>query len=119
MGGKINGNYVGDLKCWPFSEPRRVRGLWLIQFEASTFYPGATSYDQVEKKRPTFWLETSLLDREPLLDAGQGGEPLAYVVDAEGRESLCNGWFGHMGLSQREFVAEHFYSLRRVPVDGR
>jgi signal transduction histidine kinase len=30
MGGKINGEYSGDEKCWPFSQPQRIHGVWLV-----------------------------------------------------------------------------------------
>lgn len=43
-GGNLEtGQYVGDQQCWPFSEPRRLRGLWVIGLEVSVFYPNVNA----------------------------------------------------------------------------
>jgi hypothetical protein len=41
-------SYIGDLKCWPFSKPQRLVGLWLIGLEASEFYPNAKSFQEMD-----------------------------------------------------------------------
>jgi hypothetical protein len=115
MGGKINGDYVGDLKCWPFSNSKRIQGVWLVQFEGSEFYSGAKTAEEAKRARPTMWLETRLRDKQPFLDAGQGGQPLTYWADVEGRESQCDAAFGHQAQFPREFIVAHFYALRRLP----
>jgi len=115
-GGKLDpsAKYVGDLKCWPFSKPQRLRGIWVIDLEASQFFPNAASFKEASG-RP-MWLESDLLEKRPeLLGAAQGAGRRVYAVELEGRESLCDGYFGHMGMSQRQVIAERFYSMRHLP----
>ena len=109
-------SYIGDLKCWPFSKPQRLVGLWLIDLEASEFYPNAKTLQEADKRRPQIWLESALLERRPeLLAAAQGAGPRAYAVELEGRQSLCDGMFGHFGMYPRQVIAERFYSMRLLP----
>lgn len=114
-GGNLEaGKYVGDLKCWPFSKSQRMSGLWRIGLEASEFYPNARSL--AANKRPETWLETNLIDRRPeLLAAAQGAGTRVYAVELQGREALCDGMFGHMGMYRREVLTERFYSMRLLP----
>jgi hypothetical protein len=105
--------YVGDLKCWPFSKSERLRGLWEINLEASHFYPNAERAPPLDSPHPPMWLETDLIDRRPeLLAAAQGAGPRVFAVELQGREALCDGLFGHMGVYPREVIVERFYSLR-------
>ena len=108
--------YIGDLKCWPFSNPQRLVGLWLIDLEASEFYPNAKSLKDVDRRRPRTWLESDLLERRPeLLAAAQGAGALVYSVELEGRQVLCDGTFGHFGMYPRQVIAERFYSMNLLP----
>lgn len=105
--------YVGDLKCWPFSKSERLRGLWVIDLEASAFYPNANTVPPLDFRHPPTWLETDLIDRRPeLLAAAQGAGRRVYAVEFQGRKALCDGPFGHMGVFPREVIVERFYSLR-------
>lgn len=111
-----NAHYVGDLKCWPFSKPQRLVGLWLIGLEASEFYPNARTLQDIDNRRPQIWLESGLLEGRPeLLAAAQGAGTRVYAVDLEGRQSVCNGMFGHFGIYPRQVIAERFYSMRLLP----
>jgi hypothetical protein len=115
-GGKLvpSAKYVGDLKCWPFSKSQRLRGLWVIDLEASEFFPNASKFEDASGQ--PMWLQSDLLEqRRDLLDAVQGAGRRVYAVEFEGRESLCDGFFGHMGMSPRQVIAERFYSLRPLP----
>lgn len=113
MGGKINGKYVGDLECWPFSPPRRERGILLDEFERSEFYPDATSFEQVAKMKGRIWVDFDLEGpAPPLLQRPATGKTQAFLVEAEGRLSLCGAWFGHLGNYPREFIITRFYSVR-------
>ena len=114
MGGDLhNGKYVGDLKCWPFSTPKRLRGAWLISLEASEFYPNVGTVREVSKRQTRTWLESDLLEHRPeLLAAARGAGTRIYAVEFQGRESLCDGYFGHMGMAPREVIVDRFYSMR-------
>lgn len=106
-------SYIGDLKCWPFSKPQRLVGLWLIDLEASEFYPRAKTPQYVDTVRPQIWLESPWLEGRPeLLAAAQGAGTRVYAVELEGRQSLCNGKFGHFGMYPQQVIAERFYSMR-------
>ena len=118
MGGSIHGEYVGDLKCWPFSQPQRFHGVWLILDEASEFFPNATDTPQrVENNASKIWLESNLTEPPPKSLANAPPVwPQAYVIEAQGRLSLCDAWFGHQGQYSRELIVSRFYSGRRLPV---
>jgi hypothetical protein len=109
--------YVGDLKCWPFSNAHHLQGVWLLQLETSVFYPNARSIKDVLNQPGNTWLETDLLEkRSDLRAATQGEGTHIYAVDLEGREALCDGLFGHMGQSPHEVIATHIYSIRELPL---
>lgn len=115
-GGKLepSSKYVGDLKCWPFSPPHRLRGIWVIDLEASEFFPNASNLKDASGQ--PMWLESDLLERRrELLDAAQGAGRRVYAVELEGRQSLCDGYFGHMGMSPRQVIVNRFYSMRLLP----
>lgn len=105
--------YIGDVKCWPFSKSERLRGLWEINLEASHFYPNANTVPPLDLRHLPMWLETDLIDRRPeLLASAQGAGRRVFAVELEGREALCDGLFGNMGVYRREVIVERFYSLR-------
>jgi hypothetical protein len=113
-----HGKYVGELKCWQFSPTKRTRGVWFVGLEASELYPSAEALRQNRGSgpghwRPQVWFDTKLLDSRPELRAAGGGAgERIYSVEFDGRQSLCNGKFGHFGNYPREVVAERFYSMR-------
>ena len=107
------GKYVGDLKCWPFSNPQRLRGIWLIDLEASEFFPNVNTLKDVRNRRSHVWLKSGLLDHRPeLLAAAQGAGTRLYAVEMDGRQALCDGMFGHFGMSRRQVIAERFHTMR-------
>ncbi len=117
LGGRINGEYIGDLKCWPFAD-RRLHGvLWSSGNENAGFYPNATSFKDTEKSDAKIWpgndphliLPPSLQNLRPTLEH-------AWLVDAEGKMSQCDGWFGHLGAYPREFIITKFHSVREIPL---
>ena len=109
-GGNLQaGKYVGDSKCWPFSKPERMRGIWVRTFEDSIFSPGATSVT-VNAPSNAVWLAT---DFRP--DLG-GDFSRAYDVDFVGRRSLCEANYGRTGADGAEVIVDRFYSIRRLPI---
>jgi len=80
FGGDLRtGKYVGDLKCWPFSKPQRMHGVWAIAMETSVFAPNATKVTS-EAPPNLLWLETELLKRPEIIAAGQGAGPLTHAI---------------------------------------
>jgi hypothetical protein len=112
--------YIGDLKCWPFSESRRLTGRWVIEMEGSTFYPDAKPAGEAENRRSGVHLQTDLIERRPeMLAAAQGSaDTLVYAVELKGREALCDGYFGHGGIYPRQVIVEQFYSIKLVNSPG-
>jgi hypothetical protein len=103
---------VGDLKCWPFSEARRYRGLWHVGFETSDFYPKAKSLQDMDDRHSHVWLSSEALELNPAFARAVKGPGSVYALDVQGREALCDGMFGHYGMYPREIIAERFYSSR-------
>jgi hypothetical protein len=113
--GPSSASYIGDLKCWPFSKPQHLVGIWVISLEASVFFPKARTLDDVNKSASPTWMESGLIERRPeLLASAQGANTRIYAVDFEGRQTLCDGMFGHFGTYRREVIAERFHSMRLV-----
>jgi hypothetical protein len=120
FGGDLeHGKYVGDLKCWPFAPSERMKGFWLVDLEASEFYPSLRALNDNYSRgpnewKPQVWLDSDLLDQPVLRAASQGAGRRVYSVDFEGRRSLC-GSFGHFGIFPKEVIAERFYAIRLLP----
>jgi len=115
MGGTIYGNYIGDLKCWPFSQPQRLQGVLLAGFEYSEFHPHVMTVKQAQNTEPKIWFDSNVEMPVPVPRA-EIGLPHAWLIDAEGRLSVCDAWFGHLGQYPREFIATKYYSTRVLPV---
>lgn len=111
--------YVGDSACWPFSSPQRMSGIWVVDLEASYFYPNANSLEDTRIGRYETWLESPLNSRPDIVAAGQGAGMRAYRVDFTGRRSLCEGHFGHQGGSPHQVIVDRFHSMRELPVVER
>src|SRR5690348_15675059 len=112
MDGKITGAYVGDVKCWPFA-PERLRGVWVVRFETSGFYPNATKFDEVSNRQPKVWLKNEATSLPAEIDTSPATDTRAYWIDAEGRLAQCDGWFGHQGNYPREFVIDRWHTVKR------
>jgi hypothetical protein len=116
FGGNLqSGKYVGDLQCWPFSRPQRMHGVWLVAMEASMFAPNATRVTP-EAPPDLAWLQTDLKNRPEIVAAGQKAGNRAYLIDLLGRQSLCDGNFGHFGSYGREVIVDRIYSIHPIPV---
>ena len=118
MGGKINGSYVGDLECWPFSAPKRFRGVYVGSYESSEFFPNVTTFKQTRYESAKIWVDLEANASLPLpLQKRPSGQTQAFLIDAEGRLSLCDGWFGHLGSYPRELIINRFYSASPIPAN--
>jgi hypothetical protein len=117
MGGTIYGQYIGDLKCWPFSEKRLQGVLWGSGNENAAFFPNATSFNETQKLDARIWpVNDPQLVLPPALRNVPAGVPHAWLVDAEGKLSQCDGQFGHLGAYPREFIITKFNSVREIPI---
>ena len=101
------------LACLPHSPPVRLRGVWVIELEGSTFYEGAASYRPEMSRSIGTWLEPDHWSPEQTRSA-QGERVRAYLVEFVGRRSLCRGGYGHMGASPDEVLVDRFRSIREI-----
>ena len=118
FGGDLkDGNYVGDLRCMPYSPRQRMVVVWLVGLEVSAFFPEASTYVEV-KARPKIWLRAKPPLPKEVVAARQGAGTRAYAIDLIGRRSLCDFHYGHFGMSPQEVIAERLVAIRAIPVAG-
>jgi hypothetical protein len=100
-------DYDSGPNCIRFARPQRFRGIWLYEFEGSTFLENATA---VPSKRPdygdTAWLmyDPSAIDRKPDYDEYAKDRDCfaihAFEIEFIGRRSPEG--HGHLGLFRSE-----------------
>lgn len=112
-------NYVGDLKCMPYSSPERLTGVWIVRLEYSGFFPSASTYKDTQSRADKIWLEAEPSPSPEVVAAGQGAGTRAYSVDLIGRRSLCTFHYGHLGMSSQEIIAERIVAMRPLPGPDR
>jgi hypothetical protein len=118
FGGSVrSGKYVGELKCWPFSKPHRMRGVWVFGLEASDFAPNAS---RITPNPVDTWLDVDEIGVPPQVEAAfqsNASNPWAgYAIDFVGRQSLCDENYGQFGSFKHEVIVEQFNSIRRLPL---
>lgn len=113
-----NGNYVGDLKCMPHSPSQRLKGVWVVDLEYSGFFPGASSFKDVDRQRVDIWLDAEPARSREITAAGQGAGLRAYAVEFMGRKSLCNDHYGHLGMSSQQVLMERMIKMRPLSVSA-
>jgi len=115
LGGDINGTYIGDENCYPFSADRKYAGILVTGFEWSIFYPGARSYKETQTIEPIYWLE----DRARTFaaeetDRAKCTSDCAYEVSFVGRESTCRAGFGHLGQYPKMIIAIREGQMKQI-----
>ena len=107
LGGDINGQYVGDEKCFPFSGEREYEGLLITGSESSEFYPNVAAYEKAAQQNPVYWFE-ELPESfgDSAVDQTKCTYDCAFKVRFVGRESLCDARFCHLGGYPKKVIAE-------------
>lgn len=115
FGGNLTSDqYVGDLKCWPFSKPVRMRGIWVFGLETSFFVPNANTLKTWPPwQSANTHFKTDMTKLPEVMAAYHRDGTVAYFVDFLGRQSLCDNAVYGPSYS-REVIVERFYSMRRV-----
>lgn len=113
-------SYDTGPNCYRFDQPRSFKGIWLYEFEGSTFLEGATS---VPKERPVYgdtaWLhyDPAAIDPKPQYNRAREGEDCysihAFEIEFIGRHSPEG--HGHMGLFGSEIWVEKMLSAKPLP----
>lgn len=106
--------------CYRFEKPRHFKGIWLYQFEGSTFLEGATS---VPRTRPSAsdaaWLMYDPASIDPKPDYRRNSEggncfPIhAFEIEFVGRRSPEG--HGHMGLYGSQIWIDRMLSAKPLP----
>jgi hypothetical protein len=92
------------LGCFPFSEPERISGAWVIGFETNEFYEGEkVSASLINKRVGDTQLEIDIPLRRP------GPFPQLFQLNFIGRRSLCD-----MGFPHHIVVVDRIISRREV-----
>jgi hypothetical protein len=106
FGGDISNEYVGDEKCFPFSEEREYEGILITGFEWSEFYPHIASYEEADRENPVYWFEEMPGSFGKIIkDQEKCTYDCAFRVRFVGRESLCDAYFGHLGSYPKKVIA--------------
>ena len=94
--------------CSPFSAPVRMKGLWVIGLERSSFFENETRYDSSLHGGDDVWLYVEDAVRKKF-DASNA----VFTVEIIGRRAMCEGQWGHMGMSRGAVIADRMVSIRR------
>ncbi|HEX8413566.1 MAG TPA: hypothetical protein VF637_06710 [Sphingomicrobium sp.] len=98
------------------SQPERMKGVWIDEFESSEFLLGASDASQAQVRMGGTWLDVET-NRIPGLYPSQSVEELrAFELEFIGRRTLVAGKHGHLGGSDHEVVVDRLISARPVDV---
>ena len=96
-------------QCYTFEKPRKWKGVWLNQFEGSTFCPaGSQCSHELADYPQQIWLEFA----SPRPDKAEVGA--VYEVEFIGRRSIGKGNFGHMGVSENDIIVDRIISMKEL-----
>jgi hypothetical protein len=112
--------FVGTDRCYRFDPPRRMRGVWLVEFEGSEFLPDADRAPDIwafAEKR--IWLEIEDEMLPPEHRAAFYKPAQAFAVEFVGRNASYSGAYGHMGAGTHLVLVDRLLSLRALPPPRR
>jgi hypothetical protein len=101
-------------ECFRMTEPRRMKGVWIDEFEGSRFVPGARDTTGVEVEPFGIWLNVHTNRIAGLVE--EPHELRAFEVEFIGRQTLYRGSYGHMGMSEHEVIMDELIWARPVDV---
>jgi hypothetical protein len=102
-------------ECYRMTEPQRMRGVWLDEFEGSRFLPVGPEPAKIGMDELDIWLDVhknrvpGLFDRDP--DLGFRVLEIEFI----GRQTRFPGRYGHMGMSEHQVVVERLIAARELP----
>ena len=99
--------------CYAMTEAQQFQGIWRTKFEGSTFCPNATDFCEATLAGPNIWLSTSGGVELPV-EPASGDTPRYFELTFIGRQTLEEGFHGHMGASGHEVVVEELLSAREI-----
>lgn len=106
--------FIGYDKCFRFSKPTHMRGVWISEFEGSMFYDGATHSPTIQRYDSNMtWLEMRDPRYSQVMD--KDGGQRTFSIDFIGRKSLYPALYGHMGMSRSMVIVDRMLSMQEVP----
>jgi hypothetical protein len=96
------------------TEPRRLRGVWVDEFEGSVFLPRRTNLIGVGGDEDEIWLDVETNEIPGLVD--QAGYTRAFEIDFVGRQTVVPGGHGHMGGFDHHLIVDRVISVRPIDV---
>lgn len=109
-------------QCYKMQPARRFRGIWLDEFEGSTFFEGFSDIGKVKSeirlrmKKPAAygeWLGWNENRKNPVLSSS-GGDARLVAIDFVGRKTAYLGRYGHMGMSNSEIIVDRVISAQPI-----
>ena len=113
------GQYLGDLQCYPFTKPQRFDGLVVLSFESMLFYPGAKTMAETKGRKDGIWFSSDPMQNAfSVQDPAQcvPNELCAYQVTVIGRASQCRGGYGHDNQYPHELLVEKVERAHQIDV---
>lgn len=102
-----DGEFVGYANCVDFLPPRRMKGIWVAQFEGSAFVPRT---DIGVPEDVYIWLEpTAAMEKR-----SRGYKPRYFEIDFVGRRAKYDSQYGHMGGAGQLVLVDRLISMREV-----
>lgn len=98
------------LACFPFSKPERMSGVWVIGLERSSFFENTRRYGPSLEQRYDTWL---YVEDATWKKVAPPTAPLDqwFHVELIGRRSMCDGMWGHMGISPKAVIVDRVLSI--------
>ena len=94
--------HVGDRKCLTFDPPRTISGIWINEFEGSSFHEDMKSLSKVQSSKYDVWLS---IDNDTAMspELERRGFGRAYKITFIGRNARDmpgkpTGGYGHGSL---------------------
>ena len=109
-------------QCYKMQPARRFRGIWLDEFEGSTFFEGFSDISRVRSEirrrmnKPAAygeWLGWNENRKNPVLSSS-GGNARLVAIDFVGRKTAYPGRYGHMGMSNSEIIVDRVISAQPI-----
>lgn len=118
--------YIGDRACVDFMPPRQITGVWIDQFEGSSFHENVGDLDGVRGRAHTTWLT---IDKASVLPGdfkpARKRPPHAYRLTFVGRTARDMNrkpleGYGHFGMSPGLVLVDRLLSAEDLgPIPDR
>jgi hypothetical protein len=106
--GRIREGMLPTDQCFKMTERRRWSGVWVNEFEDSSFHSGRTNVPLSDSAG--WWLEPT--KPMPRVDGK------AWLIEFVGRRTKYAGGYGHMGMFDHEIIVDRVISMKELSGKG-